>query len=85
MAGETGEGESASVFKVGDKFGRDADALIQLSKAAKRAGVSQEDAETLLQWAKEYKVSPALDHIGTTHWVGGDHIRIGPVNHIPVQ
>ena len=23
--------------------------------------------------------------IGTTHWVKGDHIHVGPVNHIPVR
>jgi RHS repeat-associated protein len=67
------------------QFGKDANALIQLAKDARRTGVSPEDAETLLQWAKEYNVNPAQNHIGTTHWVGGDHIRIGPVNHIPVK
>ena len=67
------------------QFGKDANALIQLAKDAKRIGISPEDAETLLQWAQEYKVNPTLNHIGTTHWVGGSHIRIGPVNHIPVQ
>ena len=65
--------------------GPDANALIQLAKDARRYGISPQDAEILLQWAKEYNINPALDHIGTTHWVGGDHIRIGPINHIPVK
>jgi SpoU rRNA methylase family enzyme len=63
-------------------------ALIELAKDAKRTGVSMEDAKTLLQWADEYKVSPALDHTGINahEWkYGFDHIRIGPINHIQVK
>lgn len=56
-----------------------------MAKDAKRTGVSPAEADTLLQWAAEYKVTPAHNHIGTNHWVGGDHIRIGRVNHIPVK
>ncbi len=57
---------------------------LQDRKQARRSGATPGEAKALLQWAKEYNVTPALDHIGTTHWIGGDHIRIGPVNHIPV-
>lgn len=64
----------------------DQDALIKIAKQAQQKGsVTSGEAETLLEWAREYGVVPALDHRGTTHWVGGDHIRIGPVNHIQVK
>ncbi len=70
----------------GLRFGPDQDAVIQLAKQAKRTGgVTEEEAKTLLDWAKEYGVKPAQNHIGTDHWVGGDHIRVGPINHIPVK
>lgn len=63
----------------------DEDALVQLAQEAKRRGVTNRDAQTLLDWAREHRVDPALDHINTTHWVGGPHIRVGPINHIPVR
>ncbi len=70
----------------GLRFGPDQDAVIQLAKQAKRTGgVTEEEAKTLLDWAKEYGVKPAQNHIGSDHWVGGDHIRVGPINHIPVK
>jgi RHS repeat-associated protein len=74
----------AAIVK-GARHSDDAAALIQLAKEAKRTGASPEDAKTLLKWAEEYGVNPAHNHIGTDHWVGGDHIRVGPVNHIPVR
>lgn len=69
------------------RYSDDAAALIDLAKQAKRSGVSADDAQTLLKWADEYNVRPALDHIesGAEHWVGGAHIRIGTQNHIPVR
>ena len=64
----------------------DAKALIDLAKQAKRTGVSSEEAKTLLKWAKEYNVSPALDHTAKPyHWYGGAHIRVGSQNHIKVN
>jgi hypothetical protein len=48
-----------------------------------RTGITQDEADILLQWAKEYEMSPVRNDVGTSHWVGGDHIHIGPVNHIP--
>jgi len=63
----------------------DASALINLAKKAKKTGISTDDADTLLKWADEYNVKPALDHIKTDHWIGGPHIRIGNQNHIPVR
>lgn len=68
-------------------FTGDSAALIALAKQAQRTGVSRQEADTLLQWARELGV-PALDHTApqdAAHYVGGPHIRIGPVNHIPVH
>jgi RHS repeat-associated protein len=66
-------------------FNADQQALIELAKIARRTGLSEPDARTLLEWAREYNILPAQNHIGTDHWAGGDHIRVGPVNHIPVK
>jgi len=60
-------------------------ALIEIAKSACRKGISPEEAETLLEWAKEYGIKPAHDHIKEPHWGGRPHIRIGPINHIPVR
>lgn len=40
-----------------------------MAKRAKRTGVSNADADELLEWALEYGVQPALDHRGTRHWL----------------
>jgi RHS repeat-associated protein len=66
------------------RFDPNQQALIELAKEAQRRGVSLPDAQTLLQWAKEYGLR-ARDDIGTSHWIGGPHIHIGPVSHIPVR
>jgi RHS repeat-associated protein len=67
------------------RYSDEAAALIELAKQAKRTGVSTEDAQTLLKWAEEYGVEPALDHtIPPLHWDNTPHIRIGQVNHIEV-
>jgi len=73
------------VIDTSKMFNPDQASLIELAKDAKRTGISSEDADTLLQWSNEYNIIPTLDHRGTTHWAGGDHIRIGPINHIPVN
>jgi len=57
-----------------------------LAKEAKRTGISLDDAKTLLNWADEYKMNPALNHtIPPYHGPVGPHIRVGSVNHIPVK
>jgi RHS repeat-associated protein len=68
-------------------FSKDAQALLELANQARRTGVTAREAETLLEWAREYGVQ-GLQHTSpadAAHWVGGPHIRIGPVNHIPVR
>jgi hypothetical protein len=66
------------------RFTPDQQALVVLSKEARRRGVTGSQAETLLNWASEVGL-PAQNHIDTAHWIGGPHIRVGPVNHIPVR
>jgi uncharacterized protein RhaS with RHS repeats len=78
----------APAKKVSDKalkYGDDAAALVDLAKQAKRTGVNTENAETLLEWSREYRL-PALDHTSPPlHWDNTPHIRIGQINHIEVN
>jgi hypothetical protein len=78
------EGFAASVIGGGGvPFNPNQRALVELAKDAQRTGVTPSEAKTLLEWAEEYGVRGRND-IGTDHWVGGDHIHLGPVSHIPV-
>lgn len=64
-------------------FTADQAALIDLAKAAKRTGVSSEDAETLLKWADEYNVPGRGPEVHPNRPFGkNEHIHIGPVDHI---
>ncbi len=67
----------------------DQQAEIDLAKEAKKTGgISEEDAETLLEWAKHYNVP---NHGSEVHpnrpGVGSNvpHIHIGPVGHIIIK
>ena len=85
LAGLTAEagGWGASASK---KFTPDQSAVIQLAKEAKNSGgISPENAQLLVDWAKEYGVK-AMDHTARPwHWKLGPHIHIGPKNHIRVK
>lgn len=67
----------------------DQEALSDLVKGAGKKGVSNADADTLLDWAKEYDF-PArddrgkVDEQGKPHWEGGEHIHLGP-KHVKVN
>jgi len=62
----------------------DQEAISDLVKEAGNKGVSNIDADTLLDWSEEYHF-PARDDRGKPpHWVGGEHIHIGP-KHVPVR
>ncbi len=81
-----GEGEVAG------QFGKDANALIQLAKEAKRTGISPEDAQTLLEWAEEINANEATKvlpirgpEIHPNRNYNLPHIQIGPVNHITIN
>lgn len=59
---------------------------MDIAKWAGKKGVSNADADTLLDWAEEYDF-PARDDRGKPHWDardGMDHIHLGP-KHIPVN
>ena len=67
----------------------DQEAISELVKESGRKGVSNEEADTLLDWAKEYDF-PARDdrgkrnEQGRPHWEGGEHIHLGP-KHVKVN
>lgn len=76
-------GSKASTVLAATKYDAQQQALIELAKYAKMiGGVTRDQAQTLLGWAREYGLVPARDHIDTTHWRFGPHIEIGPVDHI---
>ena len=50
-------------------------ALVELAKQAKHTGVTREEARILLEWADEFGIA-ARNDMGTTHWIGGEHINI---------
>jgi RHS repeat-associated protein len=62
-------------------------AVIDLAKEGKRFGLSSQEADTLMQWAQEYKIEPVRGpEAHPNRPVGKDpHIHIGPINHIPVR
>lgn len=65
----------------------DQEALIDLAQDAKNTGISEEDAQTLIEWAQEYEVNPFTPEpdIHPNRNFNKRHIRIGPVNHIEVD
>ncbi|MCL6592264.1 MAG: RHS repeat-associated core domain-containing protein, partial [Firmicutes bacterium] len=68
------------------RFTRDQDTLIQLAKEAKRTKITPEDANTLIQWAKEYGLPYRGPEIHPNRPLGRfPHIHIGPVNHIFIK
>jgi RHS repeat-associated protein len=70
---------------LGQPFTGDQDALVQLAKSAKRTGIDQADAQTLVDWAHEVGLEgrgPEV-HPGRP-WGRFPHIHVGPINHIPV-
>ena len=79
-----------NIFNTQDKkHTPDQQALNDLAKEAKRRGITNEDADTLLDWENEVdpnneKGLRGHDDRGTDHWTGGDHIHVGGQDHIPV-
>ena len=64
----------------------DQDALIKIAKRAKRTGVSSEEAEILQEWAEEFEVPFRGPEAHPGRGFGSlPHIRVGPINHIPVR
>jgi GNAT superfamily N-acetyltransferase len=80
-----GDGELNALSKAA-RFGADERALIDLAKAAKRTGIGRQEAQTLLNWAKEYGLPFRGPEAHPGRGFGSNpHIHIGPVNHIPVK
>ena len=77
-------GAGGDRIRVAGAFDSNQSALVDLAKRAQKTGISSGEADILLLWADEYGLYSADDR-GTNHWIGGSHIRIGPVNHIPVR
>ena len=67
----------------------DQEAISELVKESGKKGVTNADADTLLEWANEYDF-PArddrgkLDEKGEPHWDHGEHIHLGP-KHVKVN
>ena len=66
----------------GKMFNADQQVLVQIAKRAQKLGISKTEAKIMLEWGEEYGLK-ALNHMDLDHWIGGGHIHIGPINHIP--
>jgi RHS repeat-associated protein len=67
----------------------DQEAISDLVKGSGKKGVSNADADTLLDWAEEYNFPHRDDRgkwnaQGQPHWEGGEHIHLGP-GHVKVN
>lgn len=62
----------------------DQEALSGIAKESERKGVTNAEADTLIEWGKEYDFPNTRDDRGEDHWECGEHIHIGP-GHIPVR
>ena len=65
-------------------FTDDSQALVQLAKVARRTGVSREEANTLLEWARETGVRFQTIRTHPNRNFNVPHIHIGPIDHIRV-
>jgi RHS repeat-associated protein len=79
------EGENPASVPCQPRNTGDQDALIKIAKRAKRTGVSPEEAEILREWAEELEVPFRGPESHPGRGFGSlPHIRVGPINHIPV-
>lgn len=63
----------------------DQEALVDLAKEAKKkGGVSEDEAQTLLDWGNEYNVPSRGPEVHPNRPFNVPHIHVGPVGHIPV-
>lgn len=69
----------------GLQFSDDVSALIELSKKGKKTEISPQDAQTLLDWAKEYHLPARGPERHLNRSYTKEHIHIGPVNHITID
>ena len=50
--------------------------MSDIVKEFERKGVSNTDADTLLEWAKEYDFPHRDDRGKPPHWEGGEHTKL---------
>jgi hypothetical protein len=68
------------------RFNGNQGALISLAKDSKnRGGVSRQEADILIGWAKEYGLPWRGPEVHPRRKFNEPHIHIGPINHIPVK
>jgi RHS repeat-associated protein len=79
--------DCGTVFAKGQPNNGDQQAAIDLANdAQRRGGLSQDDAQTLVDWGNEVGLDsrgPETSDHGSL--AGVPHIHVGPVNHIPVH
>ena len=75
--------EAVDVEEKKKRHNGDQQAIIDLVKESGKKGITNEDADILLDLSNEYGF-PSRDDRGKDHWVGGEHIHIGG-RHVPIQ
>jgi RHS repeat-associated protein len=68
------------------RFDPEQQALIELAKAAKRRGVTRDEGDTLVEWAREHGLEGRgpESHPGRPYGQN-PHYHVGPVKHIPLK
>jgi RHS repeat-associated protein len=85
-AAAEGAEQAPNAVNPSKQFNPDQRALVDLAKGAERTGVSEAEADTLLEWADEYGLPSRGPEVHPGRPFGQfPHIHIGPVNHIPVN
>lgn len=78
-----------NISGVSKRFTKDQDIIIQWAKEYKKAGISMDDAEALVDLAKQYGIpgNPRIDlgHPGRGPISRKPHVHIGSVGHIPIR
>ena len=74
------------VKKIGKRFNSNQQALIDLAKWAKKiGGVTEEEADIMREWAKEYGLKGWKHKPHSGRRIDFPHIHIGPVDHIRIR
>jgi hypothetical protein len=87
-AGDAGDKVSDPEVKPKDKstpFTPDQQAVIELAKEAARTGLSEEEANALIELALEAGLTVRGPETHPGRKFKDPHIHIGPINHIPVR
>ena len=67
-------------------FDSDQQIIVQWAKEYKRTGISMDDAEALVDLAKQYNVPGRIDFYHKRGiWKDTPHIHIGPIDHIKIK